>query len=72
MSDINDILDNIEAGTVRIRWAYDDERKQQEAEHLLDDARSLLGMLNERVAGSSAQLTLDLTASNPGVPKEHA
>lgn len=43
------ILDAIEAGTVRIRWAHDDEHAQQEGEQLLDDARTLLGMLNERV-----------------------
>ena len=43
------ILDAIEAGTVRIRWAHDDEHAQLEAEQLLDDARTLLGMLNERV-----------------------
>lgn len=43
------VLAAIEAGVVRIEYARDDEHAQREAEELLDNARTLLGILNESV-----------------------
>ena len=45
MSDINKILDAIEAGTVRIRWAHDDEHALTEAQAMAADVRALLVLL---------------------------
>ena len=39
------ILDRIEAGTVRIRWAHDDEHALNEAQAMAADVRSLLVLL---------------------------
>lgn len=43
------ILAAIESAVVRIEYARDDEHAQREAEELLDNARTLLGILNESV-----------------------
>jgi hypothetical protein len=48
MSDINAILDAIEAGTVRIRYARDDEHALTEAQAMAADVRALLVLLADQ------------------------